>query len=130
MPADVEKTSVEDIHGRRFVTTGNEHGLSTAATEFRYFVDGSVVTGAYQGGEVTVGKIVGKVTGPTTIELLFECVTTSGRLMCGRSAGTVGRNEVGLITLDFDWCWLTDDGPGGKSSYVEIAGSAQTLTPP
>lgn len=117
---DLSKTLISQLNGRRFVTTGNEHGLSTTATSFRYFVDGTTVSGEYRGGEIILGKIVGKATGPTTIELLFQCVAADGRLMCGQSSGRIGRNNGGLLTLDFDWSWLMGDRSGGTSSYVEI----------
>ena len=114
-------TLVSELHARSFITTGNEHGLSTTATRFRYFVDGAIVTGEYQGGEIVVGKIVGSVTGPSAIALLFQCVTANGTLLCGQSTGTVSRANDGLLRLDFDWQWLNGDRSGRKSSYIETA---------
>lgn len=117
--ADASQPLVNRLNGRAFVTTGNDHGLSTTATLFRYFVDGTTVTGEYRGGGVLIGTIVGKATGPTTIELLFQCVSADGQLMCGQSSGRVGVNN-GLMTLDFEWSWLTGDRSGGCSSYIEV----------
>jgi len=120
IPADASQPLVSRLNGRTFVTTGNDHGLSTAETSFRYFVEGMIITGEYQGGEIVVGKIVGKATGPATIELLFQCVSADGKLICGQSSGHIGINNNGFVTLDFEWSWLTDDRSSGRSSYIEI----------
>jgi hypothetical protein len=75
-----------EIHNRRFVTRGNPHGRSGADTVFEYVVaDPDVITGTYRGGEIRAGQIVGKVTGPETIELRFQCITTAGELLSGLS---------------------------------------------
>jgi len=108
------------IDGKRFVTTGNEHGLSTAETVFAYRTDGAAITGSYGGGDVADGQIVGRVTGPDTIELLFQCRTKGGGLLAGRSRGRVRLNAQGLTELHFDWVWLAGDSGGGTSSYVEL----------
>ena len=108
------------IHGKRFVTTGNEHGVSGADTVFEYATDGDRIRGTYRGGRIADGHLVGKVTGADSIELLFHCVTTDGELMAGASRGRVSRNARGLVELHFDWEWLTDDRSGGQSSYVEL----------
>ncbi|MGY3617761.1 hypothetical protein [Bradyrhizobium sp. USDA 10063] len=117
---EISKSLVSLLHGRKFVTTGNEHGLATTATSFQYFVDGTTVSGEYRGGEIILGRIVGKAIGPTTIELLFQCVTADGKLMCGMSSGRVGQSSAGLLTLDFEWSWLTGERTSGTSSYIEV----------
>ena len=109
-----------DINGKRFVTTGNEHGVSGADTVFEYQVHGQRITGTYRGGRIAEGHMVGRVTGARTIELLFQCLTHDGDLLAGRSRGRVSRNARGLAELHFDWSWLTGDGPGGQSSYIEL----------
>jgi hypothetical protein len=110
-----------DINGRRFVTTGNEHGVSGAETIFEYATNGDRITGSYRGGRIADGHLVGKVTGADRIELLFHCLTADGELMAGESRGRVSRNARGLVELHFEWAWLTGDRSGGHSSYVEVA---------
>src|SRR3712207_1868561 len=105
-----------DIHGKRFTATANEHGVSGADTVFQYWVDGTLITGRYAGGRIRAGQLVGRVTSPETIELLFQCVTTEGALMAGRSAGRVAEDGAGRATLEFEWSWLTGDRSGGTSS--------------
>ena len=109
-----------DIHDKRFVTVENPHGVSGADTIFHYRTDGSLVTGTYAGGRIRAGQIVGRITSPETIELLFQCVTTDGDLMAGQSRGRVGVDAHGRATLEFDWSWLTGDRSGGVSRYVEL----------
>jgi hypothetical protein len=109
-----------DIDNKRFVTTGNEHGVSGTDTVFEYQIHGQQITGTYGGGRIAKGHLVGRVTGPNRIELLFQCVTHDGELMAGQSQGRISRNARGLVELHFDWAWLTGDRSGGQSSYVEL----------
>ncbi|MGM4926406.1 hypothetical protein AB8A31_26115 [Tardiphaga sp. 804_B3_N1_9] len=120
---ETAKTLVEQLDGRSFVTTGNAEGLSTAATTFQYSSDGATVTGGYKGGHISVGQIAGKSTSPDTIELLFQCLTTDGQLLSGQSSGRIARNHDGLLTIDFNWSWLTGDRSGGTSHYIEVTGN-------
>ena len=109
-----------DIDGKRFVTTGNPHGVSGAETIFEYHVDGERIRGSYRGGRIAEGQLIGRVTGAGSIALLYHCITTTGDLLAGESTGTVGRDATGRVTLDFEWAWLTGDRSGGQSSYVEL----------
>jgi hypothetical protein len=109
-----------DINDKRFTAAENPHGVSGAETIFHYWLDGSLVTGEYSGGRIRAGRLVGRVTSPDTIELLFQCVTTEDTLRAGRSSGHVARNGAGRATLSFEWEWLTGDRSGGTSKYVEL----------
>jgi hypothetical protein len=109
-----------DINDKRFVAAENKHGVSGADTVFHYRTAGSLITGTYAGGRIRAGHLVGRVTSPQTIELLFQCVTTDGELMAGQSSGRVGQDAAGCATLEFDWSWLTGDRRGGVSRYVEL----------
>lgn len=109
------------LHNRRFTVANNAHGLSGAGTVFHYLVEGDVISGTYQGGRVRLGTQVGRVTGPDTIELLFQCLTLDGELLCGWSRGTVGTDQAGWTTLAFEWGWLSGATGGGESSYIECA---------
>lgn len=46
------------IHDKRFVTTENARGVSSADTVFHYLVEGRNITGAYAGGRIQKGHIV------------------------------------------------------------------------
>jgi lactoylglutathione lyase len=108
------------IHDKRFAPVANPHGVSGADTVFHYRTDGDLITGSYGGGRIRAGQLVGRVTSPDTIELLYHCVTTDGALMAGESRGSVSRGEDGRVRLAFDWSWLTGDRGGGQSHYVEL----------
>ncbi|SDR91217.1 hypothetical protein [Pseudomonas prosekii] len=110
----------ERLHNRRFAVAGNAHGVSGAGTVFHYYVDGHVISSTYQGGRIRTGNQVGHVTGPDTIELLFQCLTTDGEMLAGWSRGTVGVDDAGRTTLAFVWGWLSGATGGGESSYVEV----------
>lgn len=110
----------ERLHDRRFVVADNPHGVSGADTVFHYRVDGAAITGSYQGGRIRVGHLVGRVTGPDTIETLYQCVTTGGELLAGWSRGRVGVDAAGHTTLAFEWGWLSGAEGGGESRYREL----------
>lgn len=107
------------LHDRRFITTGNDHGVSDARTVFHYRVDGAVVSGTYQGGQIRTGQVLGNIVGADQLELLYHCVTTQGELLAGWSRGTVQVDDRGQTLLDFHWGWLSGAEGGGTSSYVE-----------
>ena len=110
------------IDGKAFVTTGNPHGVSGTETVFRYRVTRERITGTYAGGRVAAGQLLGRVTGPDTIDLLYHALDEDGNLMAGWSKGRVSRNAAGLLELHFEWAWLTGDRSGGESHYVEHPG--------
>ncbi|RKS28027.1 hypothetical protein BJ917_0891 [Pseudomonas sp. WPR_5_2] len=110
----------ERLHNRRFTVAGNAQGLSGAGTVFHYKVEQDAISGTYQGGRIRIGNQVGRVTGPDTIELLFQCLTTEGEILSGWSRGTVGVDNAGRTTLSFVWGWLSGATGGGESSYVEL----------
>lgn len=110
----------ERLNNRRFAVANNAQGLSDARTVFHYHVDGDAIWSTYQGGHISKGNQVGRVTGADTIELLFQCLTTEGELLSGWSRGTVGVDHTGRTTLSFVWGWLSGATGGGESNYVEV----------
>jgi hypothetical protein len=108
------------IHDKRFVTTENAHGVSSAETVFHYYVDGRTITGTYAGGRIQTGHIVGLTTSPETVEMLYHCITTDGELLAGQSRGRLSVDRDGRIKLDFDWSWLSGKVGGGQSQYIEL----------
>ena len=109
-----------NLNDRLFVTSGNEHGLSTTETVFHYFQSGEVITGKYRGGEIIEGNFVGKFIAPSQIELRFQCLTKSLDLLSGKSVGLITELPNQRMTLTFDWEWLGESKGGGTSSYVEL----------
>ncbi|CAM3749458.1 hypothetical protein CCOS865_01240 [Pseudomonas reidholzensis] len=110
----------ERLHDRRFTVANNAQGLSGTGTVFHYRVEGDAISGTYQGGRIRIGSQVGRVTGPDTLELLYQCLTTEGEMLAGWSRGTVGVDDHGRTTLAFVWGWLSGATGGGESSYVEL----------
>jgi hypothetical protein len=110
----------ERLHNRRFTVANNAQGLSGSGTVFHYHVEEGAISGTYQGGRIRIGQQVGRITGPDTIELLYQCLTTNGEMLAGWSRGTVGVDQAGRTTLSFVWGWLSGAAGGGESSYVEL----------
>jgi hypothetical protein len=111
------------LHNRRFVVRDNPHGVSGRDTVFHYRVAGAIITASYQGGRIAHGHVIGRATGPESIETLYHCQTTDGSLMAGWSRGRVGVDSTGRTTLDFEWGWLSGAEGGGHSSYIEADAS-------
>ena len=121
----------ERLNNRRFTVADNAQGQSGAGTVFLYHVEEDAISGTYQGGRIRIGHQVGRITGPDTIELLFQCLTTQGEMLAGWSRGKVGVDHAGRTTLAFVWGWLSGATGGGESSYVELVSAAapQILEP-
>jgi hypothetical protein len=103
-----------------FVTSGNAGGISNSQTLFEYSVDGDMIFGTYAGGDILQGQMVGRVLSDETIALLFHCVTGDMRLLAGEAVGTVGMNQAGRATLDFEWASFSGDRSRHRASYMEI----------
>ena len=108
------------FNNKKFITTGNESGLSTNETVFHYFQKGNLITGKYSGGAIVDGQIVGKLLENNKLELLFQCLTYTSELKSGQSWGILSKTENGKIELSFDWNWLNGDKSGCKSYYKEF----------
>ena len=108
------------LHDRRFVTTANPEGHADASTVFHYFVHDTTITGSYTGGKIRSGQVVGRVTGPDTIELLYHCLTQDNELLAGWSRGVVDVDDAGRTILAFEWGWLSGASGGGESHYIEL----------
>ncbi len=110
------------IHDKRFVTTGNEHGVSGTETIFHYRMDGAMITARYDGGPIREGHVVGRAVDEDHVELLYHCLTSGDELLAGWSHGVVALDDRGRLTLAFDWAWFTGDQSGEPSRYVELDG--------
>ncbi len=109
-----------DLDNKRFVTAQNSQGLSSNETTFHYHQQKEIITATYEGGSIQKGFIVGKQTGMNQIKLLYNCVTTEGKLLAGESSGMVSKNAEGRLQINLDWKWLNGDQSGGKSEYIEV----------
>ncbi|MEG0634704.1 MAG: hypothetical protein RR517_19395 [Pseudomonas sp.] len=118
---DIHNTQLSNrLHNRRFAVASNTQGLSNAETIFHYRVEQNTISSTYQGGRISIGHQVGRITGPDSIELLFHCVTHEGDLLSGWSRGTVAVDDAGRTTLSFVWGWLSGATGGGESNYIEL----------
>lgn len=109
-----------NLNNKRFASSQNDHGLSTAETVFHYFQSAEVITGQYRGGEIVEGNFVGKFIDEERIELRFQCLTKSLELLSGKSIGLVSALPNSKLRLSFEWAWLGHPNGGGISSYVEL----------
>lgn len=112
--------SAFSLNNKKFKAIENRNGLSSPKTLYLYFQKGSLISGEYQGGPITLGRIVGRQLKNNKIELLFQCMTDTGELKAGHSIGEITMNESGKLQLSFDWEWLNGVKTGGKPFYIEV----------
>ncbi|MEM6698339.1 MAG: hypothetical protein AAF599_08080 [Bacteroidota bacterium] len=109
-----------NLNNKKFRTFENKEGLSSDETVFHYSQKGNTITARYSGGKIQIGFIVGKQITDNEIELLYQCLTTEGNLLAGKSKGRVSINKNQKLEIHFDWKWLNGDQSGGKSHYIEM----------
>jgi hypothetical protein len=76
------------------------------------------ILGVYGGGTIRTGSVVASRKGPSTIEMLYQCVTTSGELKAGRATASFSHDSDRRLCMHLDWQWLTGDRSKGASEWV------------
>lgn len=109
-----------DLNNKQFKAVDNSSGLSNSDTIFTYKQNGNLISGIYIGGDIEFGNIVGSVVEQQSINLLFQCKTTSGQLLSGKSHGRVQNGTNGKLEIEFDWHWLSGIEGSGISHHIEI----------
>jgi hypothetical protein len=105
----------------RAVANSTNGTLNTDTTMTFVSEDESSILGVYRGGTIRTGNVVATRKSPSTIEMLYHCVTTSGELKAGRAMGSFARNADGRLCMHLDWQWLTGDQSKGASEWIREA---------
>ena len=107
--------------GRRFRSVENsETGEVGPETVFGYRQSGSVVSAAYEGGDVRLGTLVATVDGEGNLDARYGHVNASGRLMTGECRTTPEVLPDGRLRLHEEWRWTSGDRSSGTSVVEEI----------
>jgi hypothetical protein len=114
-----------NLTGMTFQALANSsHGtLNTDTTMMFVSDDASEILGSYQGGTIKTGHVVGRWHDPSTIEMLYHCITVTGELQAGRALASFSRDSGGPMHMHVDWQWLTGDQHTGTSQWVEKVNS-------
>ncbi len=87
-------------------------------TVFRFTQIGATVRGAYEGGRIIAGNLVGYRNG-TQLRFCFSQLESPSSLQTGKSACTV-RHQDGALELVEDFHWDNNERPPGRNILREI----------
>jgi GNAT superfamily N-acetyltransferase len=124
--------SAIDYDNRRFAGVENSAaGQVDAATRFHYHQTGDTLWGAYQGGAIRAGTLVGTVAADGSLQFTYQHVDTDGALRCGRCRSTPEVLPDGRLRLHERWVWTSGDQAGvtGESIVEEIVHAPDDLAP-
>lgn len=89
--------------------------------KFRYFQEGILVWGTYQGGEIFHGTIVGTQLQNNEFDLIWQHVTINGELRAGTCISTAKKMKDGRIRLAEQWRYTIGCTGEGNSAVVEVS---------
>ncbi|MFZ6010249.1 MAG: hypothetical protein ACOYXT_07845 [Bacteroidota bacterium] len=95
------------------------NGIVNDETIFIFSQQQDVVHGAYAGGKINKGFLVGKSDGQT-LNFSYSQLQTNGELDCGLSTCELTRNETGKIILTERFEWKSRPGEFGVNIFMEI----------
>src|SRR5690606_16105124 len=104
----------------RFALIQNsDSGQVNSETVFEYKQEGNLVTADYFGGTIRYGKIIAVLKDDELI-MLYQCLTTDNELKAGKAIAKISVTDIGKMTLNLNWEWLTNGNEKGTSEYIEI----------
>jgi hypothetical protein len=107
--------------GRHLVITSNTAGDAVAGeTLFHFHQEGDVVWATYEGGNITLGHLLGRVDGEGRLDLRFQQITTAGELKTGRGVAIPEALPDGRLMLRDSWRFTS--GVGGVAVFEEVKG--------
>ncbi|MGE6632101.1 n-acetylglutamate synthase [Bacillus sp. NPDC077027] len=107
--------------GKTFIPQSNsENGEVSSATMFHYRQESHILTGAYKGGSILSGVLVGTVNDDGTLQFRYHHVNEDDS-MRSRSCYSVPKQlDHGKIQLHEKWKWMDGDLSEGESVIEEL----------
>ena len=112
-----------DLHNRIFVGVVNyDDGDANQDTVFRYYQDGEVVWGTYEGGRVRYGQILARVTPEGKLDMVWQYLNLDDQLIAGTCTSTPELLPDGRYRLNETWVITLGPAAGqsGESVIEEI----------
>ena len=108
------------LTGKTFRAIANSRNGSISTDTTMTFVseDERAILGVYAGGTITNGQVLARRKDDCTIEMLYQCVTTSYEMKAGRALARFSDMPDKPLCMHLDWQWLTGDQSGGVSEWV------------
>lgn len=109
-----------DYDGKIFHSIANsESGEVNYETIFRYFQTERMLHGSYEGGAIIKGFLVGVVNDKGIIDMRYQHVNDSYRMMTGTCISRPEILEDGRIRLHEEWKWTCPPFTNGNSIIEE-----------
>lgn len=106
---------------RKFSSVENsESGEVSAETIFHYHQKDDFVWAEYSGGAIRFGNLIAKVLPDDSLEMRYQHLNSSGKLMTGKCFSKPESLSDGRIRLYEKWQWTSGDFSEGKSVVEEI----------
>lgn len=110
-----------NLNGRVFQAVANsQSGEVSAATIFRYWQQGFVVTGRYEGGQILHGQLLAVWRDDGTLDMRYQHINAGHELMTGRCLSTPEVLADGRIRLHESWQWTCGACASGTSIVEQL----------
>ena len=110
-----------DLHGKRFTLISNSAGnANPGETIFVFEQKGKALRATYEGGGVVLGAITGIVEEESSLFVLFQQVTTTGKLCGGEGRIEVGSGPDGKLRFVDDWRFTINGEGSGQAVWQEL----------
>jgi len=97
-----------------------EAGVVNQETIFTFSQKENTVTAVYEGGKITKGFLVGKLSPSNQLEFSYCQMQLDGKLDNGLSTCELSRNENGKIILTEHFEWKSRPGEFGTNIFQEL----------
>ncbi len=113
--------SAINYHHRKFrpITTSPK-GQTTSDTIFRYYQNGHILWGEYQGGKIIKGQLIGVVEEDGAIEMCYHHVDAQGSMRTGKCRSVPELLDNGKLRLHESWQWTNGDLGKGQTIIEEL----------
>lgn len=98
----------------------SETGEVGSETVFHYHQDGYIVWAEYAGGSVIRGQLIANCDENSELDMRYQHVNTSGKLMTGKCRSTPEILPDGRVRLYEKWQWTSGDCSSGESVIEEV----------
>lgn len=110
-----------NLDGKQFAGVINTaSGEVDQRTQFTYHQNANIVWAEYSGGEVLKGQLVAKIRENGLLDMHYQHINTSGKIMTGKCTSEVEKLADGRLKLKKRWQWLCPPYSAGYSEVIEV----------
>ena len=110
-----------NLNSKRFTLVSNSAGdAEPGQTIFTFEQTGRAVRATYEGGGVQLGALIGQIEQDDTLTVLFQQVTSAGKLCGGEGRMEVESSVDGKIRFVDLWKYTINGEGGGRAVWQEL----------